>query len=81
MLTGTQYTYRHNQVAKYVHWCILKEKGIEVTESWMKHEPKNVTTKDRLAGKNQACTEAQKHNKSLGQVPEAISNDQKPRNE
>ena len=46
MLAGTKYTYRHNQVAKYVHWCILMDKGINVTESWLNHKPESVTTKD-----------------------------------
>ena len=39
MLAGTQYTFRHNQVAKYVHWWILKDRGINVSESWLKHTP------------------------------------------
>lgn len=44
MLTGTQYTYRHNQVAKYVHWVVLKDRGVNVSESWIKHEPKDTVT-------------------------------------
>ena len=46
MLTGTKYTYRHNQIAKYVHWCILKDQGVKATKSWFKHVPENVTTKN-----------------------------------
>ena len=46
MLTGTKYVYRHNQIAKYVHWCILKEQGVKVNNSWLKHVPENVTTKN-----------------------------------
>ena len=41
MLTGTQYTFRHNQVAKYVHWCILKDRGVKVSKSWIKHVPED----------------------------------------
>ena len=43
MLVGTKYTYRHNQVAKYVHWCILKDRGIKVKEKWIDHVPEQVT--------------------------------------
>ena len=41
MLAANQYTYRHNQVAKYIHWWILKDLGVKVTESWTEHEPKD----------------------------------------
>ena len=44
MLTGTQYTYRHNQVAKYIHWTILKDRGVNVSESWIKHVPEDTVT-------------------------------------
>ena len=46
MLAGKQYTHRHNQIAKYVYWCILKDYGIQVDETWLKLKPENVTTKD-----------------------------------
>ena len=46
MLTGTQYTYRHNQVAKHVHWCILKDRGVKVTDSWLEHVPEETVTVD-----------------------------------
>eukprot|EP00957_Ditylum_brightwellii_P183868 14005316-Ditylum_brightwellii.AAC.1 len=29
-LVGKKYTKRHNDVAHYVHWNLLKERGIEV---------------------------------------------------
>eukprot|EP00957_Ditylum_brightwellii_P121332 9252855-Ditylum_brightwellii.AAC.1 len=38
-LAGTKYTKRHNNVACYVHWNLLKERGIEVTAQWWKHVP------------------------------------------
>jgi hypothetical protein len=44
MLAGTQYTFRHNQVAKYVHWCILKDRGVNVSESWLQHSPHDTVT-------------------------------------
>ena len=48
MLCGTQYTYRHNQVAKYLHWQILKDLKIKVSESWLKHIPTEVVSKDGI---------------------------------
>eukprot|EP00957_Ditylum_brightwellii_P185028 14090517-Ditylum_brightwellii.AAC.1 len=36
-LAGTKYTKRHNDIARYVHWNLLKERGIEVTAQWWKH--------------------------------------------
>ena len=48
MLCGTQYMYRHNQVAKYIHWQILKDLNVKVHESWMKHIPTEVTIKNGI---------------------------------
>ena len=39
MLTGTKYKYRHDQILKYLHWWILKDLGITVTENWTNHKP------------------------------------------
>ena len=39
MLAGTQYTYRHNQVATYLHWCVLRDIGVSVPETWTQHTP------------------------------------------
>ena len=44
MLAANQYTFRHNQVGKYVHWCILKDRGIPTTDSWQTHVPKDTVT-------------------------------------
>ena len=48
MLCGTQYTYRHNQVAKYIHWQILKDLKVKVSDSWLKHTPTEVVTKNGI---------------------------------
>jgi len=45
MLAANKYTFRHNQVATYLHWHILKDKGIDVPENWIQHKPKETTTK------------------------------------
>ena len=42
MLAQTQYLHRHNQVGKYVHWCILKNIGMKVNDCWLKHVPEEV---------------------------------------
>ena len=31
--------FRHNQVASYLHWNILKDRGIVVSENWLQHKP------------------------------------------
>ena len=48
MLAGTQYLHRHNQVAKYIHWNILRDNGINTTERWLDHKPTEFTTKGNL---------------------------------
>ena len=48
MLCGTQYLHRHNQVAKYIHWNILCDNDIKTIESWLNHEPVEITTKGKL---------------------------------
>lgn len=41
MISGTKYSYRHNQVAKYVHWCVLKEQEMKIASTWLEHVPEN----------------------------------------
>eukprot|EP00957_Ditylum_brightwellii_P087302 6644413-Ditylum_brightwellii.AAC.1 len=36
-LAVTKYTKRHNDVARYAHWNLLKERGVEVPAQWWKH--------------------------------------------
>eukprot|EP00957_Ditylum_brightwellii_P072619 5518107-Ditylum_brightwellii.AAC.1 len=38
-LVGTKYIKHHNDVAQYVHWNLLKGRGIEVPAQWWKHVP------------------------------------------
>ena len=42
MLAQTQYLYRHNQVAKYLHWNILRDAKIIVSDSWLNHKPTEI---------------------------------------
>ena len=44
MLAANKYTFRHNQVATYIHWNILKDRGMKVPENWLLHKPKVTTT-------------------------------------
>eukprot|EP00118_Oscarella_pearsei_P021847 m.248406 g.248406 ORF g.248406 m.248406 type:complete len:259 (+) comp40289_c0_seq2:1126-1902(+) len=38
-LAGSLYVDRHNNVGKYVHWCICKDSGIDVPSQWYVHMP------------------------------------------
>ena len=42
MLAQTQYLYRHNQVAKYLHWNNLCDAKINVSDSWLNHKPTEI---------------------------------------
>ena len=48
ILAGTQYMYRNNQVAKYLHWNILSDLKIKVSKSWLKHKLLESITKNGL---------------------------------
>eukprot|EP00957_Ditylum_brightwellii_P110235 8408074-Ditylum_brightwellii.AAC.1 len=34
MLCGTKYVEHHNKVCKYLHWCVLQDKGRTVVPNW-----------------------------------------------
>ena len=36
-LTPSEYTYRHNKVAGYIHWTIRKLMGLQVTDQYYEH--------------------------------------------
>ena len=42
VLANKEYLYRHDQVCKYVHWCVCKEAGLDVPEKWYEHQPQSV---------------------------------------
>ena len=42
ILAKTEYLERHNKAARYLHWNICKDLGIEVKDQWYKHEPETV---------------------------------------
>ena len=39
MLVGTKCVNRHNKVGTYIHWNLLKERGVKVCDEWFKHVP------------------------------------------
>ena len=45
MLAANKYTFRHNQVATYLHWNIMRDRGFEVTENWLMHKPQESVTR------------------------------------
>ena len=47
-LAGTKYTTRHDRVGTYVHWCLLKDIGIEVCNEWYKHVPEKFVEKNDI---------------------------------
>ena len=40
-----KYTRRHDNIGRYIHWNILRDLGVKVTESWLAHSPMQATTK------------------------------------
>jgi hypothetical protein len=40
-IAQTDYLERHNKVARYVHWKLLKMNGVDVTK-WHEHDPQKV---------------------------------------
>jgi len=46
ILAATKYLYQHDQIATYLHWCIAKDMGVEVTPSWLKHKPSDSISKE-----------------------------------
>ena len=38
-LVGTKYVNRHNKVGAYIHWNLLKDRGIKVCDEWFRHVP------------------------------------------
>ncbi|XP_015767934.1 PREDICTED: uncharacterized protein LOC107346646 [Acropora digitifera] len=43
VLAKTQYIYRHDKAAAYLHWNICQDHDIEVTDKWYEHKPESVT--------------------------------------
>ena len=48
VLAVNEYLNRHNKVAAYVHYNILKHYKISVVENWYDHKPKTVTNNENV---------------------------------
>lgn len=47
-IAGTDYKYRHDRVAKIIHYKILKSHQIETCKQYYKHDPQDVTEDDNV---------------------------------
>ena len=61
MLAATQYKFRHDQVAKYIHWCILRNLKAKIPENWTKHEPEKIYTNEEVTVMWDMAIETDKH--------------------
>ena len=43
VLAKTEYSYRPNKTAEYIHWKICRGYEIETTETWYEHQPTTAT--------------------------------------
>lgn len=48
VLANNEYTHRHNNVARYIHWTMCKHFDITVGDKWYLHEPEIVTSKNNI---------------------------------
>ena len=48
VLAKTEYSYRHNKTAEYIHWKIFRGYEIETTETWYEHQPTTVTENSKV---------------------------------
>ena len=39
MLAAIMYKNRHNKIATYIHWCVLKDIGINTNKKWYELKP------------------------------------------
>eukprot|EP00957_Ditylum_brightwellii_P205308 15343310-Ditylum_brightwellii.AAC.1 len=43
MLLYSKYKQRHDRMCTYLHWCILKDHGMPVSNTWHMHNPETAT--------------------------------------
>ena len=48
VLAPTEYTHRHNKIASYLHWSMLKQLGHSVPDNWYDHQPVKVVDTDDI---------------------------------
>ena len=47
-LDGTKYKLRHDNVARYIHWCLCGKHSFERVSNWWKHCPDSVIENDSV---------------------------------
>jgi hypothetical protein len=47
-LAKTEYTERHNRIARYVHWSLCRHYNIDTPDKYYQHEPKTVCENDHV---------------------------------
>ena len=48
VLAPTEYTHRHNRIASYLHWSVLKQLGLQALVDWYDHKPEKVIEADNI---------------------------------
>ncbi|XP_047501775.1 uncharacterized protein LOC125047544 [Penaeus chinensis] len=48
LLALNEYTHRHNRIASYLHWSILREIGLPASDQWYKHQPEKVVETETI---------------------------------
>jgi hypothetical protein len=47
-LAANTYIERHDNVGRYVHWCLCKDSGMPATERWYQHQPTAVQENEKV---------------------------------
>ena len=65
MLAGTKYTERHNNLCRYIHWCITRDIGAPAPSDWRHHSPQPTLTHEgkTLLWDTTIITDANCHNR------------------
>ncbi|XP_047480599.1 uncharacterized protein LOC125033260 [Penaeus chinensis] len=48
VLALNEYTHRHNRIASYLHWSILREIGLPASDQWSDHHPEKVVETETI---------------------------------
>jgi len=48
VLAPNEYTHRHNRIASYLHWSMLRELGLTTPDNWYEHQPQKVVESEHV---------------------------------